>query len=484
VVHQASLPRLLATSSPSRSTARAFTARPVRATAQRRLLANDAAAPASRGVSAAPYPPRASDTPLERHLRGLVRFRGGPLSVADFMAEVLTHPSLGYYMTRDVFGTLGDFVTSPEVSQIFGELLAVWLASLWHQMGRPAKVRLVELGPGRGTLQADLLRAASQLQGGLSAALELHLVEVSPALRRMQAEKLGCGASAGLVGEGCSSAAFGGVQVRWHGSLDTVPEGCPIVVLAHEFFDALPVHQFAKTARGWCERLVDENSASEEEVEQPSAPSASSTSSTHAPLRFVLSPGPTPASSLLVPRRLAALPPGAADACLALEISPRSMAVWEDVARRVAKDGGGALAIDYGAEGPLNHTLQAIRRHAFVDLLDQVGSADLSAHVDFGALRLAAQPQGVRSYGPVSQRQLLGALGISARLQALARGKSDAEVDALVAGAERLVGEQDGPGGEGCTQPGMGLRYQCLAMVHRDLSAPVGFEEAEDSSQS
>jgi NADH dehydrogenase [ubiquinone] 1 alpha subcomplex assembly factor 7 len=248
---------------------------------------------------------RDNDTPLETHLRSVIRFRGGPLPVADFMSEVLTHPTLGYYMTRDVFGTRGDFVTSPEVSQLFGEMCGVWAACMWEAMGRPSRVLLTELGPGRGTLMADLLRGVGSLPG-LREALEVHLVEVSPALRRMQASALGCGAAAGATGAGTTAS---GVRVRWHTALATVPAG-PLILLAHEFFDALPVHQFQRTPRGWCERLVDVGT-----TPPPGAPPGTPPP----PLRFVLSRGPTPASRLLVPRRLEALPKEQADALWALE---------------------------------------------------------------------------------------------------------------------------------------------------------------------
>jgi NADH dehydrogenase [ubiquinone] 1 alpha subcomplex assembly factor 7 len=500
----------------------------------------------------------------------VIRFRGGPLPVADFMSEVLTHPTLGYYMTRDVFGTAGDFVTSPEVSQIFGELCAVWGACLWDAMGRPARVQLVELGPGRGTLMADLLRGAAALPGGFAAALEVHLVEVSPALRRMQAAALGCGPAAGAIGAGATAS---GTRVRWHGALATVPEG-PLILFAHEFFDALPVHQFQRTPRGWCERLVDSGvpeagaaAAASEGAESDSGAAAAPAAAP--PLRFVLSRGATPAARLLVPRRLAALPSDQAASQWALEartharmthphlashrsvlhspshpdslvslslsppaprpqISPRAMAAWEEVSRRVGEHGGGALAIDYGEEGPIAHSLQAIRQHAFVDLLDAVGSADLSAYVDFGALRLAAQgasnvhasadvaaqgdaddaaqsaqsalpqaapplppPPRVRSYGPVTQRALLGALGIEARLNALLEHATDAQAEALIRGVMRLVGDDaddaddadDVAGGTPAKRvPGMGVRYKAMAVVHADLPPPVGFEDARQEA--
>lgn len=420
---------------------------------------------------------RPGDSPLVSHLRSLITFRGGPLSVAEFMHEALTHPEHGYYMSRDVFGTAGDFVTSPEISQLFGELLGVWVATLWEQLGKPQKLCLVELGPGRGTLMADFLRFATSLPPFLHA-LDIHLVEVSPALRRMQASALGCGPSAGAVGVGKTPA---GVAVTWHSDFGTVPDGedTPLVVLAHEFFDALPVHQFQRTPdRGWVERLVD----------------ATHSATDAQPLRFVLSPGGTAASRVLVPYRLGALPQGVRQSVRAMELCPKAMSIWQDIATRVAKRRGGALAIDYGDEGPLAFTVQAIKQHAFCeDLLDDVGTADLSAHVDFGALRLAAQQvSGVACHGPVTQRQLLASLGIEHRLQALVTACGDdlATAEALYTGALRLVDTRDGGGPAAAggaappppASPGMGLRYKCLAMVHTSLGPPVGFEPGGDTA--
>ena len=423
---------------------------------------------------------RPGDSPLVSHLRSLIHFRGGPLSVAEFMHEALTHPEHGYYMSHDVFGTGGDFVTSPEISQLFGELLGVWSATLWQQLGRPQKLCLVELGPGRGTLMADVLRFASSLPPFLHA-LDIHLVEVSPALRRMQASALGCGPSAGAVGVGQTPT---GVSVTWHSDFGTVPDedDTPLVVLAHEFFDALPVHQFQRTPdRGWVERLVDCTHSTAEAQ----------------PLRFVLSPGATPASRVLVPYRLGALPQGVRQSVMAMEMSPKAMSIWQDIASRVAKRRGGALAIDYGDEGPLAFTVQAIKQHAFCeDLLADVGTADLSAHVDFGALRLAAhQVADVTCHGPVTQRQLLASLGIEHRLQALvaACGEDVTTAEALFTGALRLVDTRDGneasmqAGGVDArappaASPGMGLRYKCLALTHTSLGPPVGFEPGGDTA--
>ena len=421
------------------------------------------------------------------------------------MSEALTHPTLGYYTSGareaaaggaggDVFGAKGDFVTSPEVSQVFGELLGVWCALVWEGCGRPKQVSLVELGPGRGTLMADLLRGVcGQPQlADFRAALHVHLVEVSIPLRSAQARSLGCPPPPlNPSAPGFTDSRFGQqpIPVSWHASLSTVPHGPPLLLLAHEFFDALPIHQFERSPeRGWCERMLDEGDGA----------------SGSEPLRWVLSSAPTLAARMLVPLRLAAaaerekrkagIPVSGDTAPVSepsvppppprfMEVSPRSWAVWGEVAGRVGRSGGGALAVDYGSEGPLGPTLAAIRRHAFVEPLDCVGSADLSAHVDFGALRMAAVapapsllqgqppcPPAVRVYGPVTQRALLARLGVEQRVGALLEGcEGDEQADALIAGAERLVSEA-----------GMGGQYRAMALVNaRFPGAPPGFEGEE-----
>ena len=263
------------------------------------------------------------------------------------MAEALTHPTHGYYMSRDVFGTQGDFVTSPEVSQMFGEMLGVWAAALWDSMGRPPRLLLVELGPGRGTLLADALRATRRLPG-FAAALDIHLVEVSPAMRQLQAARLGCNEpGAGAMGAGTlAPPGAGATRVTWHSALATVPEG-PLVLLAHEFFDALPVQQFERTERGWVERLVGvalslpgpAPSPRPREHRAPSGdgPQVDAPDGDDGALRFVRSPRPTPAARLLVPWRLGGCTVERAEAARALEISPKSLSLWEEVAQRARR---------------------------------------------------------------------------------------------------------------------------------------------------
>ncbi|EFJ40463.1 hypothetical protein VOLCADRAFT_69474, partial [Volvox carteri f. nagariensis] len=374
--------------------------------------------------------------------------------------DCLTSPHGGFYMTRDVFGSSGDFVTSPEISQLFGEMVGVWCVHTWLSLGRPPRLLLVELGPGRGTLMADLLRGTAAFRE-FSASLELHLVEISPALRAVQWAALRCtnnsSSSGGSDSSGRGIHTFDRTQVSWHTSLDAVPDGpAPALYIAHEFFDALPVHQFVRDPkRGWLEKMVDVRTG----------------------LRMVLSPGPTPASALLVPRRLGGLAPGSAGELGALEVSAVGMAVAEKLAQRIVRHGGAALVVDYGREEPpYGDSLMAIRGHRGVGILDAPGSADLSAWVDFGALKLAppspaavAPPAAsVTTSGPVSQSSFLRALGIEMRLQWLMRGATDpGAAESLAAGCARLLGSTE--------SGGMGESYKVMAIHRGDLRDLAGF---------
>ncbi len=350
--------------------------------------------------------------------------RLGPITVADYMAEALTDPEAGYYMTGDPFGAGGDFVTAPEVSQMFGELIGLWCADTWARMGHPDPVLLVELGPGRGTLMADALRALA-VAPDCRAALRPHLVEVSPALRARQETTL---AALGLAA---------GIEARWCEGLDRVPEG-PLLLIANEFFDALPIRQFERRPEGWCERLVG------------LGPGGTG-------LAFALGPAGPQAQ---IPAALQAAPTGAV-----VEVSALGMAIAGDIGRRLATHGGAALIVDYGHAAPrTGPTLQAVRRHKTHEVLAEPGSADLTAHVDFAALARAAAEAGARAHGPIEQRQLLEALGIGARSEALRRGATPAQAAAIEAARHRLT-----DGAE------MGTLFKALALSHPDLGPPAGF---------
>jgi NADH dehydrogenase [ubiquinone] 1 alpha subcomplex assembly factor 7 len=308
----------------------------------------------------------------------------GPISVGHFMAE----SNARYYARRDPLGAGGDFVTAPEVSQMFGELIGLWLADIWIRAGSEEPVHYVELGPGRGTLARDALVAARRF--GLVP--RVHFVETSPVLRAVQRELH--------------------PEAYWHHDLSTLPALGPVLVVANEFLDALPVRQLVRAGRGWRERMVG-----------------------HDGRDFAFVAGSQPMDAAL-PAELRDAPEGAI-----VETSPAAAAIVEEVARRLAVQGGAALFIDYGHVEPrLGSTLQAVRTHRKLDPFAAPGEADLTAHVDFSVLARIAQDQGARWLGTVPQGRFLTALGITARAEALAASAPSAAA-AIFAARDRLVDE-------------------------------------------
>jgi NADH dehydrogenase [ubiquinone] 1 alpha subcomplex assembly factor 7 len=357
-------------------------------------------------------------TPLGRALIERIR-RDGPIPVADYMALCLGDPEHGYYRRADAIGRGGDFVTAPEISQMFGELIGAWAAGVWTAMGRPSPVRLVELGPGRGTLMADALRAVAKAAPDFRAAIELHLVEINAALRARQAQALDA------------------AQPAWHQAIATVPAG-PAIVIANEFFDALPVEQYERTREGWRQRCIglDPNGG----------------------LAFVA--GAPAADAALEPVHRRALP-GAI-----VEVSPASRALVRDISARIAADGGAALIADYGAPASgSGDTLQAVRAHRMVGPLEIPGESDLTAHVDFAALARAALEAGAAVHGPVPQGLFLNRLGLAARAAVLLRQATPQQRRDIAAACERLIGEAQ-----------MGTLFQVLALTARAAPTPPGFD--------
>ena len=354
------------------------------------------------------------------------------MTVAEFMAAVLTDPDHGYYMTADPLGAGGDFTTAPEISQVFGELLGLWCVDCWQALGEPAAIQLVELGPGRGTLMADVLRAA-RLAPGFRDAARLHLVEVSPALRARQ--------QAALADVPLAHAP------QWHDHLGDVPDG-PLLLLANEFFDALPIRQFEKAPRGWCERLVrlDDSGAG---------------------FAFTLSPL-GPAAATLIPPALQKAPQDTV-----AEVSPAGLGLAGEVGRRLAGYGGAALIIDYGPTAPSGlPTLQAVRRHKPQSVLEAPGSADLTAHVDFSALAQAARESGAVAHGPVSQGVFLAALGIEQRAEALTKGATSVQSSDIAAAVKRLIDPAE-----------MGALFKVLALTGPASRPPAGFAAPPAAAQ-
>ncbi|XP_042461816.1 protein arginine methyltransferase NDUFAF7, mitochondrial [Zingiber officinale] len=404
-----------------------------------------------------------TDSELVKHLKSIIKFRGGPISVAEYMEEVLTNPHSGFYINRDVFGAGGDFITSPDVSQMFGEMVGVWAMCLWEQMGQPGNVNLVELGPGRGTLMVDLLRGSSKFSN-FKKALNIHMVECSPALQKVQYDALKCMDEA--TNDDSSSkktiSMVSGSSIAWHSTLEQVPSGLPTIIIAHEFYDALPVHQFQKASRGWCEKMIDVSEDSSK-------------------FRFVLSPHPTTASLLYLTKRCKWASREEVTNLEHIEVCPKAMELTHQIAERISSDGGGALIIDYGKDGLISDSLQAIRQHKFVDILDDPGSADLSAHVDFASIRHCAEEasDGVSVHGPITQSQFLGSLGINFRVEALLQNCTEEQAESLRTGYWRLVGDGEAPFWDGpndLTPIGMGTRYLAMSIVNKKQGIPIPFE--------
>ncbi len=360
-------------------------------------------------------------SPLENEIRRLISI-AGPMPVAEYMRLCLTHPRHGYYINRDPLGAGGDFVTAPEISQMFGELIGLWAAAVWRQMGAPENLRLVELGPGRGTLMMDALRAARVVKG-FGEALVLHLVEISPALQKVQERRL----------------ESPDITMLWHTAFEEVPPG-PSIVIANEFIDALPVHQAVKLADGWHERVVD--------------------TSPDGDFIFGAATEPMPHFESAMPLGLRQAPQGAI-------YEWRSDSLALELGRRMRKEGA-ALIIDYGhAQAGLGDTLQAVASHTYADPLRNPGRADLTAHVDFAALAQCAESMGARIHGPIRQRDLFLRLGIEQRAAALKASVSHDRAADIEIGLSRLIA-----GGA----RGMGELFKAIAIADPDLGPLPGFE--------
>jgi NADH dehydrogenase [ubiquinone] 1 alpha subcomplex assembly factor 7 len=359
--------------------------------------------------------------PLETEIRRRITI-AGPMPVMHYMTLCLTHPTLGYYVANDPLGTGGDFTTAPEISQMFGELIGLWAGSVWRQMGSPQQVLLVELGPGRGSMMQDALRAA-HVMPEFRAALAVHFVEVSPVLEKRQREFLG-----GL-----------GVPFTWHKALDEVPDG-PMIILANEFFDSLPVHQAVMCADGWHERVIKIDESQK--------------------LRFTIARDPIPLFDQLLPRGMRAQ--------IGEVFEWRADQTALELGRRVKHSEGAALVIDYGhAKSAPGDTLQAVGKHQYADPLVAPGSVDLTAHVDFQALAEAAESMGARAYGPVDQGEFLRRLGIESRAGALKGTAPPSKVMEI----ERALTRLTGPGGRG-----MGQLFKAVGFGHPRLGPLPGFE--------
>lgn len=339
----------------------------------------------------------------------------GPITLADYMAECLMHPEHGYYQTEKVFGSEGDFTTAPEVSQMFGEMIGLWLADRWVKMGRPKAVNLVELGPGRGTLMADILRATEPVED-FQDAVAVHFIETSQRLRQEQANRV--------------------PLASWHDSLFGVPEA-PTLIVANEFFDALPVHQFERREGQWFERMVGSHDGE---------------------LGFLLGPaGPKLALAQDVLEN-------ATDGSI-VEVCPAALSITGDISEHLNRHGGAALIIDYGYRTPsTGDSFQALQRHEYVDAFAEPGAADLTTHVNFPALKKAAEEKGLKGFGATTQGLFLMAIGLGARAQVLASHSDTEQQQQILSDLQRLTAPEQ-----------MGTLFKVLALQPHELAPPPGF---------
>ncbi len=339
----------------------------------------------------------------------------GPMSIATFMGLALTHPRDGYYSGADPLGAKGDFVTAPEISQMFGELIGFFVVNLWQQLGEPRSFTLLELGPGRGTLMQDALRVAARAEGFVDAC-HLQLFETNHALKAQQAERLGQ------------------YNPYWASEIDAVADD-PLIVVANEFFDALPIRQFVRAPDGWHERQVGLRDGVR---------------------AFGLSP--TPIANEAMPETVRGAAIGET-----YEVNLAAADALQRLGKRIAAQRGAILAVDYGyAETQAGETLQAVRQHGFADVLEAPGEADLSAHVDFGALGRVARDLGLRVEPVVAQRDFLGRMGIVERASALARA-NPGQVEAIAAALRRLTDSSE-----------MGTLFKVFCASAGDIE-PIGF---------
>jgi SAM-dependent MidA family methyltransferase len=342
----------------------------------------------------------AAMTPLGEKLVRLISATG-PIPVSDYMAHCLFDPHHGYYTTREPFGAEGDFTTAPEISQMFGELVAIWLYNAWTFADRPDAPVLAEIGPGRGTLMRDIVRTLVWLDPGFVRRTRFELVETSPRLREIQRTALAE-----------SLPAF-----AWHDSVETLPDG-PLFIVGNELFDAIPIRQFVKLKSGWSERMVGLGEDGS--------------------LQFVAAAaGVEPAG---LPADAAAAPEGAI-----FEVAPAREALMDVVAERIARGGGAGLFIDYGhVEAGLGDTLQAVGRHRYVDPLQAPGEVDLTTHVDFAALAAIAVAHGL-DHRLVTQGDFLLETGLLERAGSLGASADERGREAIRGQVERLAGP-DGMG--------------------------------------
>jgi NADH dehydrogenase [ubiquinone] 1 alpha subcomplex assembly factor 7 len=441
-------------------------------------------------------------TPFMKHLTMMIKI-GGPVTVATFMREALTNPTFGYYMQKpEVIGPLGDFTTSPEISQVFGDLLGLWCVRMWENLGSPKKLQLIEFGPGKGTLMNDMLKAFKKFHKFM-AAVEINLIEISPTMRKIQAKTLGVawedhsaptnmekvndtvGQKSKLkmprftkdpeqkeapqpfkveknpVIQDVTVIRNDGIRINWKQNLEDVDSG-PCLIVAHEFFDALPVHQFQYSQGKWLERLVDLDHSGGEDY-----------------LKFSLSPAPTILSQLFTSQKDPNRPDPVEGEIM--EVSPQTLSIAQNIGTWIDRNEGSALIIDYGYNYASGFSLRAIKNHQFMEnVLRSPGEVDLTCNVDFKALLSAARQsktgsvshnipnQNIMTHGPITQGEFLMSLGIETRVLNLLKKIEDEEkAESLISAFDRLISDDK-----------MGKIYKVATISSKNLAEVSGLYDA------
>ncbi|KAG9285437.1 hypothetical protein G9A89_010912 [Geosiphon pyriformis] len=381
-------------------------------------------------------------SPLVEDLKNRIK-KTGPISIAHYMKEVSTNPLRGYYMRGDVFGEKGDFITSPEISQMFGELVGIWFFMQWQNLGAPKNIQIVELGPGRGTLMEDMLRALRNFGDCFHAIRSIHLIEASRELCDIQRRKL-CDDLQDSQDKNSTKFARNkdGLEFYWHEVFDDVPDICSMVI-AHEFFDAIPIYVFERTKNGYQEIMVD--------VDEDN------TSPFH--FRLVIHPLTRELESFLHLPLYEKVNIGDR-----IEVSPESWHIANQISKHIQKNSGSSLIIDYGQDFVQSDTFRAIKKHKFVNVMSTPGEADVSANVNFKLLKNASQHL-ADVHGPITQADFLHQLGIGYRLKMLLNNSLPTMHQNLMSGYQRL------------TDPlAMGRIYKVLALTPQGSPVPVAFE--------
>ena len=385
-------------------------------------------------------------TPLAKELRTLIQLKG-PISLHDYMSHLLHHGVYGYYQSNsDKIGEKGDFITSPEISQLFGEMLAIWCISIWEKLGRPKNIKLIELGPGNGTLMKDVLKVIRKFPE-LYDALNIYMVELSESMQKIQQQKLQCGELSIENRIKSYKSPLSTNKISWCSFFNQIPiDSNPNIILAQEFLDVFPVHQFAFTPKGWREKLVDLDTSNDSPYH----------------FRIVLSPNATPASISLLNKNLcetSQLKEGDS-----VEICPMALAITEDITKVVTGSGkGAALFIDYGETFTQEDSIRAFQRHKQGSILSQPGLHDVTADVDFGMLAKCASKKGASVHGAVTQGEFLLRMGIIERLKQLIDldTTSDIQANELLSSMKILV-----------DQTKMGSRFKILSIAHNSIQVP------------